>query len=169
MADRRKTYTEQQKREALTLYETHGPSAVEKQLGIPKNTVAGWAKAAGVRTVRNERTREAVEAKVLDGRARRQRIVENQHRITELIQGHLIEGEEGKGWQTLVRGAGGSEHTDTLPYVPARDRKDVLSALNSSSTIIARLDDNQTDHDDAKSVIGELVKGLSEEYGRRHQ
>ena len=168
MADRR-NYTDAEKAEALRMYEEEGPSAVQKNLGIPKNTVAGWAKAAGVRTVRNERTREAVEAKVLDGRARRQRIVENQHRITELIQDHLIEGEEGKGWQTLVRGAGGSEHTDTLPYVPARDRKDVLSALNSSSTIIARLDDSTTDHDDAKSVIGDLVKGLAEDYQRRHQ
>lgn len=168
MADRR-TYTDTEKADALKLYETEGPTAVEKQLGIPKGTVAYWAQQAGVRTVRNERTREATEAASLDARASRQRIVANQHRITELMQAHLIDGEEGRGWQTLVRGAGGSEHTDTLGYVPARDRKDVLSALNSSSTIIARLDDNQTDHDDAKSVIGELVKGLGEEYGRRHQ
>lgn len=168
MADRR-TYTPAEKAEALKLYETEGPTAVLKQLGIPKGTTARWAQAAGIGTVRNERTREATEAASLDARARRQRIVANQHRITELIQGHLIEGEEGKGWQTLVRSIGGSEGTETLSYVPARDRKDVLSALNSSSTIIARLDDQQTDHDDAKSVISDLVQGLSEEYERRHR
>ena len=33
----------------------------------------------------------------------------------------------------------------------------------------ARLDDQQTDHDDAKSVISDLVQGLSEEYERRHR
>ena len=168
MADRR-TYTDQEKAEALKLYETEGPTAVEKQLGIPKATVASWARRNGVHTVRNERTREATEAASLDARARRQRIVANQHRITELIQDHLIKGEEGRGWDTLVRAAGGAEFSDSLAYVPARDRKDVLSALNSSSTIIARLDDQQTDHDDAKSVIGDLVAGLSEEYERRHQ
>ena len=167
MADRR-TYTDQEKAEALKLYETEGPTAVEKQLGIPKATVASWARRAGVHTVRNERTREAVEAASLDAKARRQRIVANQHRITELIQGHLIKGEEGQGWDTLVRAAGGAEFSDSLTYVPARDRKDVLSALNSSSTIIARLDDQQTDHDDAKSVISDLVQGLAEDYQRRH-
>lgn len=168
MADRR-TYTDQEKADALRMYEEEGPSAVQKNLGIPKNTVAGWAKRTGVRTVRTERTRAAVEAKVVDGRARRQRIVENQHRITELIQDHLIKGEEGSGWDTVLRGQGGAEYEESLTFVPARDRKDVLSALNSSSTIIARLDDNQTDHDDAKSVIGDLVKGLAEDYERRHQ
>lgn len=165
MADRRKTYTDQQKAEALELYETEGPSAVEKQLGIPKNTVAGWAKRTGIRTVRTERTRAAVEAKVIDGRARRQQIVANQMLIHEKLQAQTLSHE----WQTILRGEGGREYVTGLDHVPARDAKDMLSALNSSSTIIARLDDNQTDHDDAKSVIGDLVKGLTEDYERRHQ
>lgn len=62
----RRSYTEEQKAEALALYELEGPSAVQAKLGIAKATVAGWAVANGVRTVRNERTAEAVEAARLD-------------------------------------------------------------------------------------------------------
>ena len=51
--------------------ETEGPSAVEKKLGIPKGTVTGWAKANGTRTVRNEKTREATEARAVDNKALR--------------------------------------------------------------------------------------------------
>ena len=164
MADRR-TYSHTEKAEALKLYEEQGPTAVQDQLGIPKGTVAYWARSSGVRTVRNERTREATEAASLDARARRQAIVANQMLIHEKLQAQTLAPE----WQTILRGEGGREYVTELDHVPARDAKDMLSALNSSSTIIARLDDNQTDHDDAKSVIGDLVKGLAEDYERRHQ
>lgn len=157
--------------DAATLARMHGEGAsltsIAKHLGRHAGTVSKKAKAAGLSFDRAP-VAAANEARAVDARARRQRIVENQHRITELIQGHLIKGEEGKGWDTLVRAAGGAEFSDSLPYVPARDRKDVLSALNSSSTIIARLDDQHTDHDDAKSVITDLVQGLAEDYQRRH-
>jgi hypothetical protein len=72
----RTRYTDEQKAEALALYETHGPTAVETQQGIPKNTVAGWAKAAGIRTVRNERTAAAVEAHALAWAERRAEMVD---------------------------------------------------------------------------------------------
>ena len=164
MADRR-TYTPAEKAEALKLYETEGPTAVLKQLGIPKGTTARWAQAAGIGTVRNVRTREATEAASLDARARRQAIVANQMLIHEKLQAQTLAPE----WQSILRGEGGREYVTELDHVPARDAKDMLSALNSSSTIIARLDDQQTDHDDAKSVISDLVQGLSEEYERRHR
>lgn len=164
MADRRQ-YTPNEKADALKLYETDGPTAVQKQLGIPKGTIAYWAQQAGVRTVRNERTREAVEAASLDARARRQKIVADQMAIHERLQAQALAPQ----WKTIMRGAMGAEHVEELDHVPARDAKDMMSALNSSSTIIARLDDQQADHDDAKSVIGELIAGLEGDYGRRHQ
>lgn len=160
----RRRYTEEQKAEALKLYETHGPTAVEEQLDIPKGTISYWATKAGVKTVRIARTREATEAASLDAKARRQRIVENQHLITEKLQAQFLS----PRWKTLVRGEGGAEHTETLDYVPGRDAKDMLSALNSSSTIIARLDEQVTEHDDAKSVLADLIGGLNADYERRN-
>lgn len=62
----RRTYTDAERVQALALYETDGPTAVEERLGVPKQTVSDWAKAAGVRTVRNERTAAAVDAARLD-------------------------------------------------------------------------------------------------------
>lgn len=70
----RRTYTDEQKADALALYANEGPSAVQHQLGIPKATVTSWATANGVRTVRNERTAQAVEAAKLDRELTRERL-----------------------------------------------------------------------------------------------
>jgi len=61
-----RTYTEEQKHEALELYKTDGPTVVYQQLGIPKSTIDSWARAAGVRTVRNKKTEEATRAREVD-------------------------------------------------------------------------------------------------------
>lgn len=70
----RRTYTDEQKAEALALYVEAGPTAVAVQLGIPKQTVQQWARADGLRTVRNERTAEAVEAARVDRELTRERL-----------------------------------------------------------------------------------------------
>lgn len=70
----KRSYTEGERQTALRLYELEGPTAVEKKLGIPKNTVADWARQAGIRTVRNQKTREATEARVLDNKALREAV-----------------------------------------------------------------------------------------------
>lgn len=61
-----RTYTEEQKHEALELYKTDGPTVVYQQLGIPKSTINSWARAAGARTVRNKKTEEATRAREVD-------------------------------------------------------------------------------------------------------
>lgn len=65
----KRQYTDAQRQEALDLYETDGPTAVLRQLGIPKETVTTWAKRAGIRTVRNEKTAAATEARITDLKA----------------------------------------------------------------------------------------------------
>jgi len=46
----RRTYTDEEKAEALAIYQEHGPTAAQDALGIPKGTVTKWAKQAGVKT-----------------------------------------------------------------------------------------------------------------------
>lgn len=70
----RRTYTPEQKAEALELYATDGPTAVQERLGIAKATVSDWARANGIRTVRNERTAEAVEAARVDRELTREKL-----------------------------------------------------------------------------------------------
>lgn len=67
----KRTYTPEQRAEALDLYRTDGPTAVDQRMGIPKQTVQDWAKAAGVRTIRTETTAAAVEAHQADLAQRR--------------------------------------------------------------------------------------------------
>lgn len=72
----RRTYDDATKAAALELYTTHGPTAVQDQLGIPKATVAGWAASNSVRTVRNETTAAATEAIAADRALKREALRE---------------------------------------------------------------------------------------------
>lgn len=87
----RRRYTEDEKAEALALYATDGPTAVQAQLGIPKQTVQQWASDAGVRTVRNEHTAAATEAARLDWQERRIALA---HRMGAVAEKALAVAEE---------------------------------------------------------------------------
>lgn len=67
----RRAYSDEQREEALRIYETEGPSAAAEATGVPKSTIRSWAKSDGVRTVRNQNTREATEAAQADAKALR--------------------------------------------------------------------------------------------------
>lgn len=153
-----KTYTQAQKDAALALYETDGPTAVEKQLGIPKNTVAGWAKRSGVRTVRNERTRNAVEAKVVDGKLRRANITERLYGRAEKILDDL----EAPTFTTILKGEYGVENVRQLDFVPPADVKTLLQALGTALTTTAKLESVDTDNGvaGAVSMLDKLVEQI---------
>ncbi|WP_087483550.1 helix-turn-helix domain-containing protein [Brachybacterium massiliense] len=142
-------------------------TSIARELGRSSSTIARHGKAAGLSWSR-AKVKAANEARTVDAKARRLAIVEKQLTITELLQASVERGAAGHGWQTILKGDGGAEHTQRLNHVPARDAKDMMSALNSSSTIIARLDDQTGDHDDAKSVLADLIGGLNADYERRN-
>lgn len=55
-------YTDEQKAEALQLYQSEGTRAASKATGIPRSTIQWWAKTAGIRTERTSKTAAATEA-----------------------------------------------------------------------------------------------------------
>jgi transposase-like protein len=67
----RRSYSDEERQAALDLYETDGPTAVERQLGIHKGTVTKWAKATGVETRCLETKRKSVAASRLHWEQRR--------------------------------------------------------------------------------------------------
>lgn len=71
MGRARRSYTDEDKAAALALYAEQGPTEVERQMGIPKATVASWAKRTGTRTVCIEKARARVEAAHLAWEERR--------------------------------------------------------------------------------------------------
>lgn len=81
----RRVYSDEQKAEALRIYESDGPSAVLRDLGIPKGTVSRWAKAAGIGTVRNEKMAEAREAADNDSATLRAIAANQSIRVTNTI------------------------------------------------------------------------------------
>ncbi|MDN6135593.1 MAG: hypothetical protein L0J03_16030 [Brevibacterium sp.] len=81
----RRVYSDEEKAEALRIYESDGPSAVLRDLGIPKGTVSRWAKAAGIGTVRNEKMAEAREAADNDSATLRAIAANQSIRVTNTI------------------------------------------------------------------------------------
>lgn len=153
-----KKYTQAQRDEALELYRTSGPTAVEKQLGIPKNTVMRWAKESGTRTVRNQATREAVEAKVVDGKLRRQSITHRLYGQAEKILDEL----EGDKFRTLIKGTQGRDKDVTLEFVPPNDRRTLVQTVSAAMTTTAKLEavDNDGGVAEAESMLHKLIEGI---------
>lgn len=87
----RQSYTDEQKQAALEMYEEQGPSAVQREMGIPKSTVQSWAKAAGVRTVRNERTGAATEAARMRWEQRRAGLADLLGEVAQTLAGRMVD------------------------------------------------------------------------------
>ena len=159
-------YTEAQRAEALSLYESQGPTAAGQALGIPKETIMSWARKAGVHTVRTENTRKAVEAKVVDGKLRRQSITERLYGQAEKILDDL----EAPKFTTILKGEYGLESARTLDFIPPNDRKTMLQALGTALTTTAKLEAVDTDNGVAGAVsmldrLVEQIGGMDEPGG----
>jgi len=148
-----KTYTQAQKDAALALYETDGPTAVEKQLGIPKNTVAGWARKNGTRTVRTERTRAAVEAKVADGKARRQAIVQRLYGRTERILDRL----EADTYRWKVATKEGTEVLDDCE-APAAEERNHATAIAIYLDKATKLEDYDRSGEESGAAVDKWLE-----------
>jgi len=152
-----KTYTQAQKDAALTLYETHGPTAVEKQLGIPKNTVAGWARKAGTRTVRPERVRAAIEAKVADGKLRRVAIVQRLYGRTEKILDRL----EADTYRYVVALKDGTEVIDDVEP-PAEAERHHATAIGIYLDKAAKLEDyDKSANDESSAAVDKWLEHMT--------
>ncbi len=95
-------YKNQQKLEAVRIYESEGPSEASRQTGIAKATIGTWAKEAGVRTFAPQKTAEATEMRRGQNALRREdvkhRLLEKAltalERMDEPVTAHV--GQEGK-------------------------------------------------------------------------
>ncbi len=58
----RRTYTPEQKADALASYVEHGAAETARRTGIPEGTLVSWAHRNGVQSVATERTQAAVQA-----------------------------------------------------------------------------------------------------------
>lgn len=92
-----RTYDEATKAKALELYAEHGPSHVEREMGIPKGTVSKWAQAAGTETRFLENADARVKASCLRWAERRADLVDRMGAVAEAalerVEANLFETE----------------------------------------------------------------------------
>jgi hypothetical protein len=87
-----RSYTSEQKQQALELYSVYGPCRATKDIGIPKSTIIKWAKAAGLkpptenidaaakaREARIAVKRAAIKERILEEAAYCLRAIHNEH------------------------------------------------------------------------------------------
>ena len=160
----RRAYTDDEKAEALKLYEEHGPSAVQKRLGIPKGTVGRWAKAAQIGTVRSENVRARVEAAQLDNAERRALLVKRLYGLAETSMDLLEQPDE---YKTILRGEFGVERADSPGFIPAQDKQRELTAIGIALDKAAVLE--KFDHDGGATEAKGLLSALRDKIGMRHE
>ena len=156
----RRAYTDEQREEALRLYETDGPSAVEKQLGIPKATVASWARRAGVHTVRNENVSARVDAAKLDNAERRANLVK---RLYGLAEASVELVENPTEYQTILKGSMGVEDAASPGFIPAQDKQREMTAIGIMLDKAAVLE--KFDNDNGAGEAKGLLLALAEQIG----
>lgn len=154
----RRTYTADQKTAALNMYREQGPTAVQKNLGIPKATVTKWAKAGGIPTVHTARTREATEARSVDLKARRQELtsllLEDAHKLRTQL------------WSPAkVINFGGKDNTlaeTTLDEPLFVDKKNIMAAVGIAIDRVVKLEAVDSDNGTAgaKSMLERLAEQL---------
>lgn len=141
MADRR-SYSETEKTEALALYETEGPAAVERKFGIPKGTVSYWATKANVRTVRTPKTAAATEASSVDAAA-----------VRQLVASTTITSARKAGDEILRR------LEESAEEIPARDLTTMFGVLIDKHIALVRLDAVENDHSAVDAWIEHMIEG----------
>lgn len=156
----RRVYTDEQRAEALRLFETDGPSKAAKATGIAKGTIAGWAKAAGVRTVRNENVRARVDAAKLDNSERRANLVK---RLYGLAEASVELVENPADYQTILKGSMGVEGAASPGFIPAQDKQREMTAIGIMLDKAAVLE--KFDNDNGATEAKGLLLALAEQIG----
>lgn len=156
----KRVYSDEEKAEAVSLYHAEGTSAASKKTGIPKNTIQGWARKAGVRTVRSQNTREATEAIQLDNAERRARLVKRLYGIAEASVDLLEAPDE---YQTILKGEMGIERGGRPGFVPAQDKQRELTAIGIALDKAEALE--KFDNDNGATEAKGLLVALAEQIG----
>ena len=122
----RRAYTDEEREEALRLYEVEGLSVAHKQTSIPKTTISYWAKNAGVRTSGTQNVREANEANSENFKARRHAIIADLYGLAEDTMTLLKQPAQ---YQTILKGAMGVEGPEMPGFIPAQDKQREITAV----------------------------------------
>lgn len=141
---------------------------IAADLGRSGSTISAVCKRLGLVFDRAPQLEEATRAATADIQARtaaarlkEQTILEfEQERVLSVIQGRTT-------YKTKMRGTGGSEHIQTLDFIPAEDAQKLAMARGSMQATIARMAPKDTDQgvQHAESLLDRLAADLHQRAG----
>lgn len=155
----RRVYTEDEKAEALRIYQEHGPSAAARETGIPKGTIAAWARRGGVRTSAPQNMREANEAQSENFKARRHAIITQ---LYDLAEADIAQLKQPGTYQTIMKGPMGVEEVKTPGFIPAQDKQREYTALGialDKATTLENFDAGSQDHNAVDAWLAHVMGG----------
>lgn len=156
----RRVYTDEQRENALQLYENDGLAASHNATGIPKQTIQSWAKRAGVRTSATQNMRAANEAAKASNADRRAKLVERLYGVAEQSM-DLIESPS--EYQTILKGEMGGEGAAQPGFIPAQDKQREMTAIGIMLDKAATLE--KFDNDNGATEAKGLLLALAEQIG----
>lgn len=118
-----------------------GRNEIARELGVAAATVSSVCERAGVAFDRRS-TEQATRARVLDAKAKRAEMLEQQLTIQWLTQQRMLDVLERRGtWPTLVKAPMGSQETRRLAYIPADDFVKTQNGLSSGMAVVNRIEE----------------------------
>lgn len=139
----RRTYTPEQRQEALALYKLHGTAEAARQTGIPKGTIDTWRRRDGVKTSVTKNTREASDRQKETFRERRYNII---HRLYDIAENSIELLENPKQYQTIGKAEFGVEVGKKFGFVPAREKQQEATAIGIMLDKAERLEKQDADN-----------------------
>lgn len=128
------------------------------QLGISTWSISKRAGKIGADHAARSRVQAAVEANRIDGKARRQKLIERIYTRSEAIMERL----EAPEFVTLVPTAPGVQSRTVLDFVPPADERALANSLSSYLGTVERLEKIDADNGaaDARSMLERLATAL---------
>lgn len=155
----RRVYTDEQREEALRLYEVVGPSEASRETGIPKGTIAAWARRGGVRTSAPQNMREANEAQRENFKARRHAIIAD---LYDLAESDIRALKSPLTYQTIMKGPMGVEEVKSPGFIPAQDKQREYTSLGialDKATTLESFDAGDQDHNAVDAWLSHVMGG----------
>lgn len=135
--------------------------SIAKELGVAKPVLSRKAAKMGLTWDRSQ-TAAATRAHAVDAKARRLAIIHRMYDEVEAILDAVEAGRDGRGWRTILKSQHGAEETETLDFIPSRDRRDAADTISRYTDRALRLE--QVDTGGADAVRG-LLGGIAEQLG----
>lgn len=140
-------------------------TALARELGRPKSSTHDKAAELGL-TWDKSRTEQAVRSRKAVCADLRTRALERAYTRIH----HLYDRLEAEEFRTIMRGEYGTEHVNTLDFVPPNDEKTLAQAIGAHMAAAKRIEDAESETSDVgKSVVGDLMAGLRNRYTEEHE